>query len=238
MRETDGHNATLHLSRVRTPGWEGFDAFKAHRGGEENLWKFPFFEDARRVVKEAVADCATATMILPMRQAQDCLGGAVTTAQQPEILPDGNAIPLSGNERLPAQRRTGHIAPIRLVNGGRPEAARDRARRHTLPVERRVPQRVLRSALVAGLMAGSSPRHGGAPTGLVASASPGRRADKAAAAFLRGFCVGDSTAAMCAANSAAISRYCMRRGRCAWPADTTTVVNFVGWQRRREPVKA
>lgn len=72
----------------------------------------------------------------------------------------------------------------------------------------------------------------------MARAGAGRSADAAAAAFLRGFSVGDRTAATYAANWAAFSRYCMRRGRCALPANTNTVVNFVGWQWRRGSVKA
>eukprot|EP00170_Pyropia_yezoensis_P003836 contig_16033_g3847 len=49
---------------------------------------------------------------------------------------------------------------------------------------------------------------------------------------------GEDNPATYAANWVAFSRYCMRRGQCALPANTNTVVNFVGWQWRRRSVKA
>jgi len=70
--------------------------------------------------------------------------------------------------------------------------------------------------------------------GLVARAGAGRGADAAAATFPRGYSVGDSTGAYWAS----FSRYCLRRGRCALPATTTTVTEFIGWQWRPASVKA
>lgn len=71
-----------------------------------------------------------------------------------------------------------------------------------------------------------------------ARAGAGRSTDATAAAFLCCFSLGDSTATTYATNWAAFSHYCTRRGRCALPANTTTVANFVSWKWRWGSVKA
>eukprot|EP00170_Pyropia_yezoensis_P004852 contig_19736_g4866 len=144
---------TRFFSRMRTPGCEGVDAFTGHWGGQDNRWIFPFFTDARRVVDKIMADGATATVILPVWQAQDWWADAVAAAQEAHILPYEDDVILSGNERMPAQRRKWHIAAFRFVNGGRSSAGRHRARRNTRREARRAPRGILRSALAAGAMA-------------------------------------------------------------------------------------
>lgn len=155
---------TRFFSRMRTPGCEGVDAFSAHWGGEDNRWIFPPFSDARRVVDKIIADGATATVVLPVWQAQDWWGNAVAAAQQAYILPYENNVLIAGNERAPSQRRKWHIAAFRFVNGGRSAAARRQASLATRLAARRAPRRILPAALVAGPMARRLAPAGGAST--------------------------------------------------------------------------
>eukprot|EP00170_Pyropia_yezoensis_P003838 contig_16035_g3849 len=105
---------TRFFSRMPTPGCEGVDVFTAHWGGQDNRWIFPPFTDAWRVVEKIIADGATATVILPVWQAQDWWVDAVAPAQEAHILSYENDILLSGNERMPAQRCKWHIAAFRF----------------------------------------------------------------------------------------------------------------------------
>jgi len=110
---------TRFFSRLRTPGCEGVDAFTVDWGGAENRWIFPPFSDARRVLDKIVADGATATVVLPVWQAQDWWGDAVAAAQQAYLLPDEEDIILSGKAPLPAPHPKWRLAAFRFVRGGR-----------------------------------------------------------------------------------------------------------------------
>lgn len=147
---------TRLFSRRRTPGREGVDAFTVDWGGAEDRWIFPPFLDASRVVDKVVADGATATVILPVWQAQDWWGDAVATAQQAYLLHEEDGLILPGNARLPAVHPKWRIAAFRFVRGGR-----------SAPTARRAPPSPLRAAaggLTAGPMRSRKAPPGGAFT--------------------------------------------------------------------------
>lgn len=113
----DAHVAWFN-SGLHNPGSEGVDALKQQWSGENN-WASPPFSMAGEVVKFIEASKVTATVVLPVWQAQWWWTVAMANANEANLLPHVNGLFLSGHDQSPAPRPTWRTAVFRFVDGNR-----------------------------------------------------------------------------------------------------------------------
>lgn len=105
-------------SELCNPGSEGVNALQQQWEGENN-WANPPFSLASEVVNHVLKTKATATLVLPVWQAQPWWAVAVAHAQEAYLLPRVDGLFLDGKTQTPAPHPTWRVAVFRFVDGGR-----------------------------------------------------------------------------------------------------------------------
>lgn len=106
-------------SRTHNPGSDGVNALEQPWGGENN-WAHPPVSLAGEVINLIITQRATATVILPVWQAQEWLAVATTQAQEAYLLPRVDDLGRSSLTETSAPHPTWRVAAFRFLNGGQP----------------------------------------------------------------------------------------------------------------------